>query len=782
MKQSLRKRVELFTVGVILTTILIFVFILSVNQSQFYSQIRNVSIGKQEAISQMVVVQSLDEMENNFFALTRDPKLLEAIKEQNQEKIAKHTEAKVILLEATNIVSNIRILSPKLNVLYSRNPDEKGYFDSKLAKEAVNKIILVKGLEKVGSAPPEIHFVLPLAPQGHLLAVIDLTLNYAALIKKSAQISGNALALYDLNGTELAESFSGLGTEISRVHFDVKDDSKRSIKIEDRSFSLVSSPLRDFEGKEIAHLVSAIDETNLMESQDQALLVNAMILLVWVVIAFVAIKLILIRAFKPLEAMQKTVKEIKDSGELSIRIPVSSSNEIGQATTSINELIELVESAFKESNAVMNAVAHGDFSKTIQGEYHGEFQVLQQAVNQSTESVALTMNELSKVVKALEAGDLSVRMDKAVKGDIRDSVDQTMRVLHTLVDEINMVLERMAQGDFDHQVTAAVKGEFKRLADGVNSRVKQTSNALDAISIVVETMAEGDMTQKVTGDFEGKFQNVADLLNQSVMNLSNLIAQTTSGVVTLSSDVNQIHQGGQDLNERTQQQAAALEEVNIMMRQVMEATRKTSDNAQQANQLAMTANDQASKGAEIMRATIESMAFIREASHKIEEMTSLIDSIAFQTNLLALNAAVEAARAGEHGRGFAVVASEVRSLAAKSAEAAKEIKLFIGNSTEAINQGSESVEDSDKALQDIIESIENVNSIIADISQASSQQAKTIEQIGHAVEDIDHVTQQNAALVEETTAASESMKNEASELQDSVSKFKIFSLFHIKGC
>jgi len=174
-----------------------------------------------------------------------------------------------------------------------------------------------------------------------------------------------------------------------------------------------------------------------------------------------------------------------------------------------------------------------------------------------------------------------------------------------------------------------------------------------------------------------------------------------------------------------------------------------------------------------MRSTIESMADIREASHKIEEIITLIDSIAFQTNLLALNAAVEAARAGEHGRGFAVVAGEVRNLAGKSADAARDIKSLIENAVSAVEQGTERAERSDQALQTITEGIRKVSGIVAEITAASGEQSVSIGQIGEAINDLDWVTQQNASLVEQSSDSSENMKEEAHQLSELVGRFKV---------
>jgi methyl-accepting chemotaxis protein len=201
--------------------------------------------------------------------------------------------------------------------------------------------------------------------------------------------------------------------------------------------------------------------------------------------------------------------------------------------------------------------------------------------------------------------------------------------------------------------------------------------------------------------------------------------------------------------------------------------RHNADNAQQANQLAMGASDVAIKGGEMMGQVVQTMGGINDSSRKIADIISVIDGIAFQTNILALNAAVEAARAGEQGRGFAVVASEVRSLAQRSAAAAKEIKTLISNSVESVDAGSHQVSEAGRAMTDIVSQVKRVNDLIAEISSATIEQTQGIGQVGDAVNQLDQVTQQNAALVEESAAAAESLRHQAGKLVEAVSLFKL---------
>jgi methyl-accepting chemotaxis protein len=252
--------------------------------------------------------------------------------------------------------------------------------------------------------------------------------------------------------------------------------------------------------------------------------------------------------------------------------------------------------------------------------------------------------------------------------------------------------------------------------------------------------------------------------------LSRIMAEIRTAGAEIQTSAEEISSGNASLSARVEAQAASLEQTTASMMRMTETVRENADNASQANQLALAACDHAERGGKIMHDAVGAMQKINESSRKIADIIGVIDAIAFQTNLLALNAAVEAARAGEQGRGFAVVASEVRSLAGRSAAAAKEIKELIQDSVTKIGDGSRLVEESGKGLTDIVASVKKVTDIVGEISAASAEQASGIEQVGKAVASMDESTQQNAALVEEAAAASESIVQQVRELNASVTE------------
>ena len=252
-----------------------------------------------------------------------------------------------------------------------------------------------------------------------------------------------------------------------------------------------------------------------------------------------------------------------------------------------------------------------------------------------------------------------------------------------------------------------------------------------------------------------------------------IVQQVRQGSDAVALASAEIAQGNQDLSARTESQASALEQTAASMEELSATVRHNADSAQQASQLTQTAHSIASQGGQMVGQMVQTMQGIHDSSRKMGDIIGVIDSIAFQTNILSLNAAVEAARAGEQGRGFAVVASEVRSLAQRSAEAAKEIKGLIGSSVERVEDGSRLVSQAGETMTEIVSSVRRVSGIIEEITAASSEQSDNVAQISQSVSQLDNMTQQNAALVEESTAASESLREQAVQLTRAVAQFKL---------
>jgi methyl-accepting chemotaxis protein len=303
--------------------------------------------------------------------------------------------------------------------------------------------------------------------------------------------------------------------------------------------------------------------------------------------------------------------------------------------------------------------------------------------------------------------------------------------------------------------------------------LRAITRPLDDAIRIADAIANGDLTQHFPAPSRDEMGRLLDALKNMNESLVRIVVQVRSGTDTIATASSQIAAGNLDLSSRTEEQASSLEETASSMEELTSTVKQNADNAGQANSLAVSASQVASKGGAVVTEVVNTMASIDASSKKIVDIISVIDGIAFQTNILALNAAVEAARAGEQGRGFAVVAAEVRTLAQRSANAAKEIKLLIHDSVEKVDSGAKLVDQAGTTMREIVDSIKRVSDIVSEISAASREQSAGIEQVNQAIAQMDQVTQQNASLVEEATAASESMQNEAKNLADTVAVFRV---------
>ena len=298
---------------------------------------------------------------------------------------------------------------------------------------------------------------------------------------------------------------------------------------------------------------------------------------------------------------------------------------------------------------------------------------------------------------------------------------------------------------------------------------------LDQAVGIANAVAGGNLNQRIPTQGTDEISALMRALASMQEGLVNVVSSVRKGSVGVATACSEIAQGNHDLSSRTEHQASALEETAASMEELSAAVNQNADSAREANQLAQRASTVATQGGQVVGQVVETMKGINDSSRRIADIISVIDGIAFQTNILALNAAVEAARAGEQGRGFAVVASEVRSLAGRSAEAAKEIKTLISDSVERVEQGSLLVDQAGTTMSEVVSSIRKVTDIMGSISAASSEQSSGVSQIGEAVTQLDQVTQQNAALVEEMAAAASSLQSQAEDLVQSVSVFTLAS-------
>jgi methyl-accepting chemotaxis protein len=301
------------------------------------------------------------------------------------------------------------------------------------------------------------------------------------------------------------------------------------------------------------------------------------------------------------------------------------------------------------------------------------------------------------------------------------------------------------------------------------SIIRPLNNAIK----IARHVADGDLTSNIEVESKDETGQLLQALKDMNESLNGIVGEVRNTTDSISTAAKEIAAGNSDLSQRTEEQASSLEETASSMEELTSTVKQNAENAKQANQLAANASDIAVKGGLAVNEVVQTMASISTSSKKIVDIISVIEGIAFQTNILALNAAVEAARAGEQGRGFAVVATEVRNLAQRSAAAAKEIKILIGDSVDKVDTGSRQVDQAGATMDEIVTAVKRVTDIMAEIAAASNEQSDGIEQVNRAIIQMDEVTQQNAALVEQAAAAAESMQEQAGTLMEAVSIFKL---------
>ena len=356
-------------------------------------------------------------------------------------------------------------------------------------------------------------------------------------------------------------------------------------------------------------------------------------------------------------------------------------------------------------------------------------------------------------------------------GSVAEWTDRTAEVLAE--QEIEAIVRGASEGDFTRRLDVADKqGFFRALAQGLNLLLETSARGLNDVAGVLNALAQGDLTQTMEGDYQGTFGRLRDDTNTTVARLKEVVGRIQEATQAIDTAAREIAMGNQDLSSRTEEQASSLEETASSMEELNATVKQNADNARQANELAKASNAGVIKGGAVVKQVVVTMSDIQASSRKIADIIGVIDSIAFQTNILALNAAVEAARAGEQGRGFAVVATEVRSLAQRSATAAKEIKELIAASVSRVEDGAKLVAEAGTTMDEVVHSFQQVAALVTEISGASREQSSGIDQVTLAVGQMDEVTQQNAALVEQAAAAAESLEEQARGLVKTVGLFK----------
>jgi len=523
------------------------------------------------------------------------------------------------------------------------------------------------------------------------------------------------------------------------------------------------------------------------------------------------------------EVMRKTTQCIADFSNGNFDTPLERFS--GQRAF-INDGLELLRSNIKTFIADMRHMSTqhdaGDIDVRLdQAKYKGAYAMMVVGVNTMVDEHIEDNKKAIAVVKAFGEGDLDAPLAQLPgnKAYVNEAIEKVRSNLKTFIADMHHMSTRHDKGEIDVVIdTSKFQGSFSAMASGVNNMVNGHLEMNQKVMSVVTDFGNGDFdapleqfpgkkafvnvaiervrsnlkalnddtqmlakaahqghisTRADVSRHEGDFRKIVEGVNETLEMIVGPIATVKVAIEAIDTAAKEIAQGNSDLSRRTEDQAASLEKTAATMEELSATVKQNADNAKQANQLAISTSNIAIKGGEMVANVVSTMASINQSAHKIEDIISVIDGIAFQTNILALNAAVEAARAGEQGRGFAVVAGEVRNLAQRSASAAKEIKELIANSVERTTEGTRLVEDAGKTMSELVVSVKHVTDIIGEISAASTEQSAGIALVNDAIIQMDDVTQQNTALVEEAAAAAESLMEQAGELMSAVSVFKL---------
>jgi methyl-accepting chemotaxis protein len=454
------------------------------------------------------------------------------------------------------------------------------------------------------------------------------------------------------------------------------------------------------------------------------------------------------------------------AGDFDARIDATSDDEVGRLGKALVQMRDLLGAFMLEQIELSRRHAEGELSLRVEASrYRGAFGGMAAGVNRLVDQHIATSSQVIDVVQAYARGDLSPSMPAlaGVRGN-----------LTAIRDEILRLSRGAAAGDFHLRGDAdRFEHAFREMVDALNALMENADTGLSRTCEVLGAIAQGDLRKRIEGAASGRFAELQASTNATAEALRGILGEIHSAVDAINSAASEIAAGNADLSARTEQQAASLEETAASMEELTSTVRGNAENARSANQLAIGAGDVAERGGQVVRQVVDTMGQINAQSRKIEDIIGVIDGIAFQTNILALNAAVEAARAGEQGRGFAVVAGEVRTLAQRSAAAAREIKGLISETVQRVGTGSQLVDSAGATMAEILSAVKRVTDIMGEISAASAEQTSGIEQVSATVTHMDETTQQNAALVEEATAAARALEDQAARLAQNVAKFRL---------
>ncbi len=471
------------------------------------------------------------------------------------------------------------------------------------------------------------------------------------------------------------------------------------------------------------------------------------------------------------------MSDAHDAGDIDHRVDEDAyAGTFKQVAESVNKMVEGHIQTKRKAMACVQSMVNGDFEANIE-QLPGKKVFINEAIEAMRGAIKSVNNEVIELTQYAMMGDLSKRIDTTqYKGDWIGLMEGLNNVLSTVANPLNGVSEaltEMSKGNFNVRLNGDYKGQYAAVQQSLNETVAAIASYITEINGILANMADGHLNVQITRPYIGEFSSIKESINTIAASLHKTMAEISSASEQVFDGARHISSSSMSLAEGATEQAGAIEELTASIEQMNGQIQDTAQNAQSANTSSLKSMENATQGQQDMKAMLESMDGIKQASDNISKIIKVIEDIAFQTNILALNAAVEAARAGVQGKGFAVVAEEVRNLAIRSQDAVKESTVLIEDSIAKVNNGTQIANETAVALNNIFESAGEVSQVIKQIAASTHDQAEAVSQIQVGINQIAQVVQSNSSTSEESAAAAQELNSQAEMLKQMISFFKL---------
>ena len=780
-------------IGTRITSVLLTIVLLLVVLTVGFSITEFTDVNRDQAVEQAVkgvdgLILWLDEALNRAQQLSSmlalHPGLAEGIRQQDNSQIADVINETLRVVDA----GYITVLDPSGTVLY--RADEPDRFGDRLTDQVHIRSAMqgqtAAALEPGTDVPLSARAASPVfSAEGELIGLVSVgeRLDDSARLDQLKAIYHTDMTLF-LGDVRVATTIIDQGERVLGTRLDPAIS--QIVLGQGQAYSgqanILGSPY-------LTHYVPLVSPDNEQigiafagQSVEQFNLVRNRLILIITVISLIAVamagfgiyQLVRKSVTQPMQKLTDISARLAE-GDVAVNLNVDKDSRTKNEMVLLTRRFDQMISHIKENALVAQQLASG--STDIQVEIRSDQDVLSKSLSEVLHVLQQLMSETSELTQAAVSGQLQKRGHvQAFSGGYRtivEGINQTLDAVIKPVQEASGVLEAMAAGDLKQRVTGDYQGDHAVIKQSLNSTLDALGTYIDEIAYVLTQMSGSNFDQRVDTDYLGDFAPIKTALNQIIDTFNTLLAEMNQAAQQVSAGSRQVSDGSQALSQGATEQASSIEQLTASISEIAEQTKQNAVGADEANQRAMQAKIQAEKGNSRMQHMQQAMTDINDSSANISKIIKVIDDIAFQTNILALNAAVEAARAGQHGKGFAVVAEEVRTLAARSAQAAKETTELIEGSIEKTKAGTQIADETADALGQIVEDIAKAAQLVSTIADASNEQASAITQVNQGVDQVSQVVQANSATSEQSAATSEELSGQAQLLQEMISKFRL---------